>query len=278
VSRTARKKSCTGVYHVISRGVNRQNIFVDREDYRKYLEIIDAYKVRYQFELYAYCIMENHVHLLIGDKQNSISELMRRINSAFVVWYNKKYDRIGNLFQDRYKSEAVENERYFFTVLRYIHLNPVKAFIVNRADLYEWSSYNEYLTGKLRVNTNFALKMLGADKKLALRGFISHHMAEDAEDCLDIPDAYRNNDQAAQKVIGRICNYTNPSAIQNMDKETRNIFLTEMLGCGLSIRQIERLTGINRGSIFALNKLNKRIESERAEKYRVDRGLNVIVN
>ena len=113
------------------RGVNRQTIFEDDQDCIKFIQILQKCKEKSGFELYGYCLMNNHVHLLLREVNESISLVMERICSSFVYWYNWKYDRLGHLFQERYRSEVVEIEAYLITVLRYIHQNPIKAGIVS---------------------------------------------------------------------------------------------------------------------------------------------------
>src|SRR5690554_1287672 len=127
--RRARQKSSTGVYHVMLRGINKQIIFHDQEDYKKYIQTIRDYKQLCEYEIYAYCLMNNHIHLLIKEGKEDLGIIFRRIGSKYVYWYNLKYKRCGHLFQDRYRSEVVETEHYLLTVLRYIHQNLVKAGI-----------------------------------------------------------------------------------------------------------------------------------------------------
>nr|WP_311774044.1 transposase [Metabacillus sp. KUDC1714] len=109
------------------RGINRQTIFEDDEDKIKFLVTLKKYKEISKFQLYSYCLMDNHIHLLLKESGETISESIKRISSSYVYWYNNKYERCGLLFQERFKSENVENILYFLTVLRYIHQNPLKA-------------------------------------------------------------------------------------------------------------------------------------------------------
>ena len=146
--RKARKKSESGIYHIILRGQNRQMIFKDDEDKEKFLQTLEECKRKSGFKLYGYCLMGNHIHLLLHELKDETGMIMRRIGAGYVYWYNWKYRRCGHLFQDRYKSEAVETDEYFMTVLRYIHRNPVKAGLVKRMSDYKWSSYNEYISSK----------------------------------------------------------------------------------------------------------------------------------
>ena len=142
--RQARKKSQTGIYHIMLRGINGHQIFVDSEDYEKFLEILKDCKAISEFEIFAYCLMSNHIHLLLKEVKEPIEQIMKRIATRFVYWYNIKYQRAGHLFQDRFKSEPVENDEYFLTVIRYIHQNPVKAGICKKPQDYNYSSYNEF--------------------------------------------------------------------------------------------------------------------------------------
>ncbi|MBP2629001.1 MAG: transposase [Firmicutes bacterium] len=98
------------------------------------------------YEIYAYCLMDNHVHLLLCDTKDEISRTMKRICVSYVYYFNKKYKRIGHLFQDRYRSEVVEEDAYLLSVARYIHKNPLKAGMVKRVEDYKWSSYAQYLS------------------------------------------------------------------------------------------------------------------------------------
>lgn len=148
--RKARKKSQTEIYHIILRGINRQSIFEDDEDREKLLQTLLRYKEKCGYNIYAYCFMGNHFHLLLKKVNEELAQIMRRISGSYVYWYNHKYDRIGNLFQDRFKSEPIETDSYFLTAIRYIHQNPVKAGIVSNIEEYKWSSYIEYTENKLK--------------------------------------------------------------------------------------------------------------------------------
>ena len=142
--RQARKKSENGIYHIMLRGINQQQIFEDEEDYAKFLDILKECKEISEYKVFAYCLMGNHIHLLVKEGTENLEQMFKRICGRFVYWYNTKYRRVGHLFQDRFKSEPVDSERYFFTVLRYIHQNPVKAGICKRVEDYIYSSYSEY--------------------------------------------------------------------------------------------------------------------------------------
>jgi putative transposase len=119
--RRARKLSLTGIYHVMLRGINQQKIMEDKEDKEKLLTILKECKLISGYKLYAYCLMGNHLHLIIKVEEEPLDKIFKRICGRYVYWYNAKYRRVGHLFQDRFKSEPIEDERYLLSVLRYIH-------------------------------------------------------------------------------------------------------------------------------------------------------------
>ncbi|MFA1822252.1 transposase, partial [Virgibacillus oceani] len=143
--RGPRKKSHSGIYHIMLRGINRQTIFEDDEDKTRFLETLKKYKAISKYQIYSFCLMDNHIHLLLKETEESLSEIIKRISSSYVYWYNMKYGRSGHLFQERFKSENEESTTFFLTVLRYIHQNPVKAGLVRNVFESRWTSVNEYI-------------------------------------------------------------------------------------------------------------------------------------
>ena len=130
------------IYHVINRGNNRQTVFLEDEDYERYLGVVYRFKKEYEFELYAYCLMPNHVHLLIKVGQEAtISKIMQSITLAHTKHYHLKYRSSGHVWQGRFKSPIVGNDEYVLDVMRYIEKNPMKAGMVKQAADYRWSSY-----------------------------------------------------------------------------------------------------------------------------------------
>ena len=142
MARKNRKWFPGAIYHIMARGNYRQNIFKDDEDFKVFLVLMQDAKTKYGFKLHAYCLMTNHYHLLLETEQTEIWKIMKRINQIYAAYYNEKYRLTGHLFQGRYKSCLVENDSHFLQTSRYIHLNPVKAKMVPRAEAYPWSSYS----------------------------------------------------------------------------------------------------------------------------------------
>lgn len=137
--RVARKQSEFDIYHVISRGTSQQIIFEDRADYEEFLKLLEAETKEGDFELYAWCLMSNHVHMLVHATLEVMALRMRRLLGTYAMYFNKKSGRVGHLFQDRFLSEPVYNDAHFLTLVRYIHQNPVKARIAD-VNQYQWSS------------------------------------------------------------------------------------------------------------------------------------------
>jgi putative transposase len=136
-------------YHVISRGNNREPIFQEKEDFEKYLEICKRYKNQYEFKLYHWVLMNNHIHLLVETKENNfLSKIMQGINLAYTIWFNRKNGKVGHLWQDRFKSAVVDRDSYLLECGRYIERNPLRARLVRDVEEYPWSSYRVYAYGR----------------------------------------------------------------------------------------------------------------------------------
>jgi REP element-mobilizing transposase RayT len=253
--RHAREKGESGIYHIVLRGINRQSIFQDDEDYQKFLGIIERVKNPDKFKLYGYCLMGNHVHLLLHEQKDEIATIMKRVGVSYARWYNRKYDRVGHVFQDRYKSEVVEDEGYLITLLRYIHNNPVKAQIVLEAEEYKWSSCKTYARGngdpEGMTNTNFILGILSENEEIGRRSYEELMKHEPSDDFLDVERKVRKSDSDLYKEIEKILNGAPITELQTMEKKKRD----ELLRCikqfeGVTQRQIARVTGINQSTVF----------------------------
>lgn len=244
--RQARQASSTGIYHVIVRGINRQDIFHEDDDRERYLMTLKRIALESQSEVMGYCLMDNHAHLLIKEGASGISLLMKRLGASYAYWYNLKYDHAGHVFQDRFKSENVEDEPYLVTVLRYIHRNPVKAGIASKPEDYRWSSARNYYTSDTNmVNSEFILSLF-ADDVQAAKEIMRKHEAEENEDvCLEeIERKLLSSEQATLIIQDKMCGKPIGS-LQKMNIEEKNQILRELKAVnGLSIRQIARITGL----------------------------------
>jgi len=243
--RHARKKSKTGIYHVVMRGLNRQNIFEEDEDYKRFIETLRKYKAVSEYEVYAYCLMGNHFHLLLKVGKEDLDLVVKRLAGSYVYWYNLKYRRCGSLFQDRYKSEVVEDDPYLLAVMRYIHQNPIKAGLCKHILEYKYSSYGEYIAGDSKlVDVSLALSITDKDS------FIKFNNESKMDYCMDVSDeARRINDADGAAIMQSVSNCANSAEFQSLDTSQRDRFLKDLKQRGLSIRQISRLTGVSIGII-----------------------------
>ncbi|WMJ77556.1 MULTISPECIES: transposase [unclassified Sedimentibacter] len=239
--RSARLKSESGIYHVMLRGIDKRNIFLKPGDYEKFIESMIKAKEKVKFFVYAYCLMTNHVHILIKRDTEDIGDTVRRIAVSYAQYHNNMYGRTGHLFQNRFLSEVVDNGQYFLTVIRYIHQNPLKAGIIKDINDYKWSSYNEYINdNEFIVDSEFALSYFKS-----IEEFINYHNETNEDVCLDYDEKKRWTDEELKKFI---LTYQNISCLQALDKKTRDTIIKKIKeDTGASNRQLARVLNIGRG-------------------------------
>ncbi len=179
------------LYHVTARGAEKKSIFQERDDKLTLLKRVSVVSERYGFIFYAYCIMDNHYHLLLETPLGNLSRGMQNLNSTYAQWYNKRHDRCGPLFQGRFSAYLIEKDNYLLAAARYIVLNPVKAGIVGDAMSYAWSSFR-YMMGKRDcpefLDVRAILECFSQDPKTACRLFRSYvglGLDEDEPDYLE---------------------------------------------------------------------------------------------
>lgn len=170
MSRTPRIYFDGALYHVTSRGDHREEIFRDDIDCEEYLQLLGKYKNQYRFKLFCFVLMPNHVHLLVEPAPGTtISEIMHDINSTYTKFFNRRHKRIGHLFQERFYAIIVDKDTYLMELTRYIHLNPVRARMIDRPERYRWSSYPAYLKIVPRtifeVDSEEVLGLISAEEK-----------------------------------------------------------------------------------------------------------------
>ncbi len=164
-------------YHIFSRGIEHRNIFLDEQDFTKFLKIFENISTKRNFCVFSYCLMNNHFHFFIETPEANIADVMRDTQSKYVKYFNEKYDRKGHLFESRYADRIVGDPIYLLTLIKYIHLNPVKANLVNKPEDWAWSSYKFYIN---KSNISFLKKDVILNKFDDLQSFISFH-EEDQE-------------------------------------------------------------------------------------------------
>jgi len=245
MARQARRKSETGIYHVVLRGIDRKTLFEDGEDYDRFMELLQKYKEVGGYRLFAYCLMSNHVHLLIKTEKEDIALSMKRIAGSYAYWYNVKYRRSGYLYQDRYKSEAVEDEEYLLAVLRYIHQNPVAAGLCKSMSEYQYSSYASYASEKSGlIDIDYIYSIIDRESLI-----VFFDESPDGR-FMDIDTgSKRIDDTEAMEIIRRVSNCDDPAGFRALAREQRDDNIKKLKDSGLSIRQISRLTGVSFGAV-----------------------------
>ena len=161
-------------YHVTSRGNERKAVFKSKRDREKFLEYLESATQRYDAVIHAFCLMDNHYHILLETPTGNLSQIMRHINGAYTTYFNVKRSRAGHLFQGRYKAILVEMDEYAKELSRYIHLNPVRAKMVEIPEEYDWSSYQFYIghTNPPKwLYRDFILGYFGGKESVAQKGY-----------------------------------------------------------------------------------------------------------
>lgn len=242
--RGPREKSKTGIYHIMMRGIDKRGIFLCESDNYAFLHHVEHAKEKSNFSLFAYCLMVNHVHLLIKEGNEEIGDSIRRINVGYAQYHNNKHTRVGHLFQNRFLSEPVDNDAYFLAVVRYIHQNPVKAKMVTQISDYQWSSYKNYLNHRnTLLDFDDIIGYFGSVKE-----FINFHTHEGNEQCLEYIEKTRFSDDELYQTVKDIVEL---EKLKKMDNAERNNFIKIIKEeTGASSRQLERVLGIGRSIIL----------------------------
>lgn len=243
--RVARIKSISGNYHAVLRGINKQRIFEDAQDYEKFLWILKDKQKSFGFSLFAWCLMPNHIHLLLKENSDPLSQIFRGIGASFVYWYNAKYNRTGHLFEGRFRSEPVDDESYFLRVVRYIHLNPVKGKICKTPEEYRYSSYNHYFHNPRYSGSDLIFGLMERD---ALEQF---HKEKNDDICLDIDNdgPKRMTDEQADWFVKKSFGIERTAMVQSLPEDQQERVILSLLKAGAFMNQISRLTGISVGRI-----------------------------
>lgn len=249
--RGARVKGESGIYHIVLRGANRQEIFHDDDDCYLFMGIFERYQRRSSLGVLGWCLMNNHVHLLVKEGNEGISDTIKRICVSFVWHYNEKYKTSGHLFQDRFRSENVDTRLYLMRAIRYIHQNPVKAGMVEQAGDWRWSSCLGYY-GRSPAERNLldcepVLRIFSDDLLVARERFEVFNERENNNKCLDFhPRKNKLSDDEARVEIKKVLGATEIAQVKSLPRWERNEVLRRVKGIkGCSQRQIARIFGVS---------------------------------
>ena len=225
------------------RGIDKRDLFLTENDYKKYLHYVESAKEKSEISLLAYCLMTNHVHMLLKEGNEEVGDSIRRIAVGYAQYHNRTHGRTGHLFQNRYQSEPVNDDSYLLVVSRYIHQNPLKAGLVKNTKDYQWSSYNQYLSdAKTIIDKGFLIKYFAN-----LEGLIEFNNQLNSDQCLELNEKIRYTDEDLKKIISEIIEI---EKIPALDSKVRDDVLKRIKNeTGASIRQLERVLRIGRNII-----------------------------
>lgn len=256
VSRRARQVAGTGIYHVMVRGVNRDAIFLDDEDRERFLFVLARTRELSGCTVLAYCLMTNHVHLVLRTGDEPIGKVMQRLGVRYAGWFNRKYGRVGYVFQNRFRSVPVESDAQLVTLVRYVWHNPVKAGMVARAEHYEWSSCR-FFDGGLSVADAAQLRRLVPPDALS---------AASHDPVVDVPQLEparigrppRHTDDEVASLLRRICGSAEPAEFARLDPALRRDAVGELRTRSVPYEQIARITGLSTSSVRRLQVSGRR--------------------
>lgn len=257
MARTARRLSESGFYHVFSRGSGRQLIYENTDDRKAFLRHLSTAAEEFDTEIYAYCLMGNHYHLVVRASPEDLSSFGHKLNGAYAIYFNAAHERIGHLFQKRFSSQPIEDDSYLLSAIRYVHRNPVEAQL-SRTCAYPWSSYGVYLGESsggaysfgesvpyVPVKTELALGMLGDVE--AFESFHAHAGKETFAD--DVPMRARTDESEMLAIAREALDGLNPADVKSLPKPDRNHNLRALKATTLTLSQIALITGISRSTI-----------------------------
>lgn len=239
----------TGIYHVMLRGINKQDIFLSRSDFELLLGTMRYVTTEKELcTIFAYCILHNHAHLLLRVQDKELGEVIQVLETRFVMIYNMKYERVGHLFQGRYRSEPVDDFDYFRTLLRYIHRNAVKAGEAKRPEDYVYSSWREYLHAGGAIQLDRPVNICDVQPVLKRIGFsdLVEWVNTDADDkCMDIDDVrVPISDETAWEMLARISHQPDVEAFKRLPPKEQVRHVRALLDNGVSLRQASRLSSL----------------------------------
>jgi len=225
--RHGRIQSPTGYYHIMLRGNNRESIFSGDGQKRLFLECLNKHGEDHSIDIVAYCLMDNHVHIVVKASVLNLANAIKCMNTKYAMNFNRQRYRVGHVFQDRYKSQAILDDQYLLQVIRYVHNNPDKAKMVESIKDYNWSSYNEYLNKNSIVGNQQREFVLGYFSS-SIEQFEEFHIQNDNQEYLEIKeDIVKERMEAAQDIISEY--FTKKGLIDAKQVKQNLLYLEELI-------------------------------------------------
>lgn len=248
--RVGRNSLGTTYFHIMVQGNAREYIFENREDKEKYKYLLFKNSKEQGVEIFAYCILDNHAHILVkSSEQEKLSKFMTKANTSFAMYYNKEKNRVGYVFRDRYKCQPIYEETHLISCLVYIHKNPVKAGIVSNVEDYEFSSFHEFFKQESDIGTD-SIKEIVAAKNFPEYFEEIHHKTY-AEEWIE----YKEKDyDKVEKIIKEYEKSVRRKLVRILKDDDLLIGLSKELQkrAALSGRDIAKLLGIGRETLRRL--------------------------
>lgn len=253
--RTKRNFGTKEINHCIIRGINKRDLFFDNQDRYKFLKCLKEFKVKHEIMIGTFCMMTNHIHILMKGENQNISAFFRSVEVSYATYFNKKYDRVGHLFQNRFKNKIVQDVEYLKNVVKYIHYNPEKANIAKVKD-YQWSGYKEFFKNDTWIDKEMILEFYDNDEEKAIKMFMEQHNTELDNYYVNYPE-YEIIEKLSDEEVKNIINEKKMKLLKlNSDKlkeEIEDEVIKDILNLhGVSINQVYRITGISRKSLKKL--------------------------
>lgn len=243
--RKARKLIKGPFYHVMCQGIRKEVIFNTSQDYNKYLLLLKKYGEEFGIEIIAYCVMNNHVHLLIHcNNTNELSKFMHKINLIYAINYNTETERVGHVFRDRYKAEEITDINYLYCCILYIHNNPVKAGICKFPNEYKYSSYSEYAMSQNIINVDILKEIFGEK-------ILKDIVADNDEKNIIFIDVENSREKLIKEIIKNfeiVKNKTLEEILMNY-KLRRELFIELHVKNKFSYRSIEKVVKVDRRKV-----------------------------
>lgn len=240
--RRARKRAESEIYHVMLRGVNRDAVFLEDVDYERFLDALVRTKEASGCQVFAYCLMTNHVHLVLRSPDEPIGNVVKRLGVRYVGWFNHKYGRVGHLFQDRFRSVPVDTDAYLVTLVRYVWNNPVEAGLAERPEDYRWSSRRFLGLQQRLVDERELLALVPMDALVVAAPSPPVLLAEPSTRTGPIA---RYSDAHSAELLRRACGARCPDDFKRLDAATQHRAVSELRTRSMPYAQIARVVGLS---------------------------------
>jgi len=244
-----------GYYHIINRGVEQRVVFKEPVDYEYFEELMCFYAKSYGVTIHNYCLMSNHYHLLMEITQENLSKFMRQLNMNYAIYFNKKYKRVGHLWQGRFKSWYVTDEAYLYTLMLYIEQNPLKARMAQRLEAYPYSSYHYFLADEIPecLQNSWIVQNHKEDKeaiKEMLNSTVDSAVLQELKTASSLVEAPNNDNKPDITKLEKMFENT-----EEIDK--RNKKIVQSYDKGYSQHMIAKVLGLNQATVQRIIKRNR---------------------